>query len=691
MAVSTDFRGRAIRALACASVVSAIVPMHPACSQQVQANGRTLYEAAYFATFAPANALQIVQRVPGFNLELGDQEVRGFGQAAGNVVINGQRPSSKSDTLDVILMRIPASRVARVEVGSGDLFGSEYSGKSQVLNLVLTDAGGVSGTIEATVRREFTGKLLPEGSASALLKSGKSTFNLGVAVNNDETSEIGFDRLTELPSGRELEFRRKLNRITNPNYSASGSWEHNDGENRVAHVNAKLAFDRFSLNQANQVSPLVGPMRNDRLTQRYNRRDIEIGADITRPLAGGGFKVIGLITRRVRDDEDVSLLRVGGDLLGGSAQTIDDHRDETVGRIVWTRPQLWGWNVELGAEAALNRLDSNVNLFALDTAGARTRIDLPVDQAVVKEFRGETFLNIGRPLSGTLRTDLGLTYEMSRLTVSGDATSERALRFLKPRATFDWRPRGGWRFVLSIQRTVAQLQFEDFISGAELANDRVNGGNADLLPQRAWETLFTAEHAIWGDGLFRFEAGYNRISLLQDRIPTPEGFDAPGNLGNGEEWILRSRLDAPLGRFGIRGGRLTLYGSYVATSVVDPYTLRSRRFSGNSLFLFEANFRQDLGQFAWGVNLSGNTPSTFFRLDEEDRNWGRMPYITAFAEYRPNPLLTITAGLDNATGVPAFRKRTFFSPNRANMTPDAIEFRQRNRHIVPYITVKRSF
>src|SRR5947209_14117669 len=116
-----------------------------AAAQKQGAGGRTVYQADYFRTFSPSNALQIVQRVPGFTLDTGDTSVRGFGQAAGNVVINGQRPSSKADTLDVILSRIPASRVARVEIGPGALFGSEYAGKAQVLNLITTAQGGLAG------------------------------------------------------------------------------------------------------------------------------------------------------------------------------------------------------------------------------------------------------------------------------------------------------------------------------------------------------------------------------------------------------------------------------------------------------------------------------------------------------------------------------------------------------------------
>ena len=131
------------------------------------------YPASFFATFSPANALEIVRRVPGFVIEKVDEDIRGFSQAAGNVVINGQRPASKSDTVEVILSRIPANRVVRVEVGSGERFGSEYSAKAQVLNLVLSDAGGIAGTAEGSVRRDFRGRLTPEASLSGLLRRGK--------------------------------------------------------------------------------------------------------------------------------------------------------------------------------------------------------------------------------------------------------------------------------------------------------------------------------------------------------------------------------------------------------------------------------------------------------------------------------------------------------------------------------------
>jgi hypothetical protein len=680
-----------MRLWASAAAAALLFGAQPGSAQTAGAGGRTVYEAAYFAQFAPSNALQIVQRVPGFSLQLGDQEVRGFGQAAGNVVVNGQRPSSKSDTLETILARIPASRVARVEVGAGDLFGSEFAGKPQVVNVVTTAAGGLAGTLNGTLRRTYTGRVEPDVTASALLRRGRSSFNASAGYQAEPTTEEGFDRITELPGGRLLEFREKVNRIFDRTLFVSGAWEHNAGDNRTAHLNFRVSQRWFDLGQTSDVFPTVGTVRDDRLTQDYDRRNYELGGDVTRPLWGGGIKLIGLATRRQRRDVDTSLNRVKSEVIGGFIQETDNVRDERVLRLVWNRSSLRGWSVETGVEGVLNKLDSDVDFFRLNAGGGQTRIDLPVDQAVVKEYRGEAFANAGRALSKRLRMDLGLTYEASRLTVTGDAEAERVLKFFKPKASLDYRDESGWRAQLSIARTVAQLNFDDFISTAELTNDRVNGGNADLVPQRAWEISAAFEQPILGDGIVKVQAGYNLVSLVQDRILTPEGFDAPGNLGDGRMLIVKSTIDAPLATLGIKGGRLTLNSSLIETSVEDPYTLRKRQFSGFNLFSADASFRQDLGKWAYGATLYYNAPTFFFRQDEVDRPFGSQPYVTAFVEYRPSPKTTVTLSLDNATDAPAFRSRTFYSPDRRSPFADRFEFRSRNKHIVPAIGIKHSF
>src|SRR5205085_7553332 len=125
----------------------------------------------------------------------------GFAAAAGNVVINGARPSSKADTLESTLSRIPARQVSKVEVGPGDLYGADYSSKSQVLNIILSAQGGLDGNVTGSIRRLYTGTLVPDGSASALIRRGASSINLSAGFNNNYNREEGTDTITDATTG----------------------------------------------------------------------------------------------------------------------------------------------------------------------------------------------------------------------------------------------------------------------------------------------------------------------------------------------------------------------------------------------------------------------------------------------------------------------------------------------------------
>jgi hypothetical protein len=69
--------------------------------------GTLTYDSAFFAEARPNTAYEMIGRLPGFSFtDVGS--ARGFAGTAGNVLINGQRPTSKTDTLQSILTRIPA-------------------------------------------------------------------------------------------------------------------------------------------------------------------------------------------------------------------------------------------------------------------------------------------------------------------------------------------------------------------------------------------------------------------------------------------------------------------------------------------------------------------------------------------------------------------------------------------------------
>ncbi|HEX6217714.1 MAG TPA: outer membrane beta-barrel protein, partial [Sphingomicrobium sp.] len=421
------------------------------------------------------------------------------------------------------------------------------------------------------------------------------------------------------------------------------------------------------------------------------------GGDVTRPLAGGALKFVGLATRRSRETFDGYIARDGfldngAAIVGGFDQFQDAKQGETIGRLSWTRSDLAGLSFEIGAEAVLNTLDSEVQLFGIDAGGNRNRIDLPIDEAEVKEKRGEVYVRVGKTLSPALRIDAGVNYEMSKLTVTGDANEERTLKFLKPSLSIDWTPGGGWRTRLALRRTVAQLNFFDFISIAELSNDRVNGGNAELQPQRTWEARATVEKPILGDGLVKLDLGHDRISMLQDQILTPEGFSAPGNLGSGKRSFASLTVDAPLGSFGLTGTRLKLFGQLQNSKVDDPISGQSRRFSDFfPEWQWNVEMRRDSGDFSYGFTVSDRDRFSFFRANEIDTNWNGGPYGTAFVEYRPADRTSVTVDVDNAFNTHAYRRRTFFTPNRSSQQPSSVELRERNRHVGVSLTLKQTF
>src|SRR6185295_2314520 len=105
-----------------------------------------VYAADYYAPMQLPTALEMVQRTPGFSFDSG-ANVRGFAGGAGNVLIDGERPLTKSETLDEILKRVPAASVARIEVIRGGAPGIDMQGRTVLANVVRKGGGGVTGAV----------------------------------------------------------------------------------------------------------------------------------------------------------------------------------------------------------------------------------------------------------------------------------------------------------------------------------------------------------------------------------------------------------------------------------------------------------------------------------------------------------------------------------------------------------------
>ena len=100
-----------------AAIAALCIMTLPANAEEVEQSSRvTAYAASFFANAQPYSAFDMLTLLPGYTFSEADADIRGFVGAAGNVLIDGNRPASKHESLETILRRIPANAVSRVEL-----------------------------------------------------------------------------------------------------------------------------------------------------------------------------------------------------------------------------------------------------------------------------------------------------------------------------------------------------------------------------------------------------------------------------------------------------------------------------------------------------------------------------------------------------------------------------------------------
>ena len=153
----------------------------PEATQPATVEGSRTYTPADFARFAPQNALDMLRQVPGFVIREATQQ-RGLGQATGNVLINGERISGKSNDAVTELTQIPAGNVTRIEILDGATL--DIPGLSGQVANVVAKADKLTGQFawQPEVRAHNTQPVLLRGQVSVSGKTGRLDYNVGVQL-----------------------------------------------------------------------------------------------------------------------------------------------------------------------------------------------------------------------------------------------------------------------------------------------------------------------------------------------------------------------------------------------------------------------------------------------------------------------------------------------------------------------------
>jgi outer membrane receptor protein involved in Fe transport len=627
----------------------------PAVAQAQSHPGVNAFEPGFFARVQPTSAWDMIQILPGFRLIEGDIDVRGYSGSGGNVLIDGQRPSSKEETLEDILKRIPAAQVARIELIRSGAAGVDMQGFAVMANVVRDRSAKITGRAEAQYAHFAHGYSAPRVAGALTFASAARSLDLTAALYREVDDEHGFGtRHRYDAAGNVLRLVDYGQPEATNVVEASAAWRQ-PLVGGTLRLNALFKDTRMS---ADITSDYRFPsVVHGWGTEREHNRIVESGFNYARPLGSGdALELLGSYRRTTTDAYETSAKGSDSDLTLAHAIA-----SETILRSVW-RHQSGSSSFEGGAEGAINILDSDNQLFENDLAVA-----LPNARVRVEERRAEVFATATWRLAPSLTVETGLRYEMSRIAQSGDSSLVKSLAFLKPRALLTWSASGNDTIRLLAEREVGQLDFGDFVGDASLASGTVTAGNQNLEPETLWRAEAAFEHRF-GTGSLVLAARREWIGNVVDRIPVTAGgeiFDAVGNIGSGQRDEIEANLTFPLDTLGLKGMTLSGDALFRRSRVIDPTTGLPRHISEDKPVEAKASITHDLPRWhlRWGVTYVVGKVKEQFKIDEIqiDRLNDR---IDAFVEYKPNRQWTIRLFAANLTDSPSIRTRLAYTGPR---------------------------
>jgi outer membrane receptor protein involved in Fe transport len=628
------------------------------------------FAAEYFAPFNPVSAEDMVRRIPGFTLNNGEDR-RGLAGAAGNVLINGERPSSKTPISEQ-LARLSARDVLRIDLYAGGSDGGEIRGQEGLYVDVRMRPRDAKAT--NTFVAQFS-ELDPGATINSLIiatsafKLADASVNVALQAQPSRRGRIEYDKELRSSSGALLE--------QGDEFLQGDYWEYK----LSARANWKpTAADAFSLNA--QVTPsregrhtysetfdgLGAPLRTeDSKVTGDNAWAAELGGDWERKLSDKlSFKLIGLASGKHTGSNERYTTRP---VTGVRRDTLIERgadSGEYVGRGVLNWRPLAAHSVSFGAEGAFNYLDSALDIRVQTPLGSINATP-PVANTRVEEMRGEAYVSDFWQVARGLKMEVGLAVETSRISQSGDAEQKRDFTYLKPRLNLTWSagPKDQIRFLLN--RDVAQLDFTEFASAVSLFDGTQNIGNPNLEPERTWRAQVDWERRFGAKGVLTLSAFHDDVEAVQDQIPIA-GFDGPGNLGKGSRDGVKLDAMAPLDWIGLAGGEARIKGMIQKTRVNDPLTGLSRSFSDEPDWNYSIDVRQPLPglKLLWGLLYERADDVKLFRLHELRTTGLGEANLDLYVETTAIKGLVVRFTMQDVLLPVETRERAFFTPDRSS-------------------------
>jgi outer membrane receptor protein involved in Fe transport len=614
------------------------------------------YDLEYFQRFEPLSVGEMLKRVPGVTftsdvLEYDQAQFRGLPGGYTQVLINGRRAPGGEADRSFFVDRIPAELVERIEIVRSPRADQPSEGVAGSLNIVTKEAATFNGGFaKAGALMNKDGTFRPSLAAAYAGRLGQAT-SFWAALNYQERRNpkkklsLRFDEVTSGPRDEtDPAFSdTELQDDTRDGSDLSGSAEiqhtlagngflrlqgffvdtdRDEFERSLTYEGADFDFDGIET-QAEDISQQTYALNADARIPLNDTVDLGLAA------GWSGYREDSKTVVRVGDNED----------------DFDDLELDDEDRIRIKDDEFTG-TAYLALGQATARVKLGVDVLHKDRGGLNDGDFLSGDFRV-KENRYDPYARLTLEPTGTLSADLGLRYEITRRTISGDAVlgTRYNAQTLNPSLHLRYAPTAEDQFRISFARTVRRPGYDlvsPFQAEESPGDDDATRGNAALRNERAWGLDVGYERRIGGAGILGANAFYRRIDDLIELVSLGENPDnddgqlfTPQNIGRGKTWGLEFDLSVPLTFVGAPDTGLFANYTYLDSEVRDPFTGETRRFNNQPHHLYNVGFIQTVraANASFGATVSGRSKSRASNFDEVvDLRYGAD--LEAFVEKR---------------------------------------------------------
>jgi outer membrane receptor protein involved in Fe transport len=604
----------------------------------------------------------MIKRLPGFTFDDG-ATARGFAGTASNVLIDGQRPTSKTDDVQSILTRLPADDVERIEVIRGGAPGIDMHGQTVVANVIRKKGNTTHVALMAEDNLFKDGHNVPGASIQVTRHEGASTYDAALSMfeNYDDSVGRGSHNIYDA-SGATLVHNDVLTHAASNGYQFNGS------------AAVPLWDGQFKANLTLQNSPFrdstlyTSPGFREFFDDDNVNRNGELGLHWTADIGKINIETLGL--ERIAHTAEISTDNspVTDELFRLIADT-----GESIVRTTARYLPTSDLTIEGGAEAAFNYLIGKTGF--IDNG---VLVPVPSARARVQEHRAEAFVQSTWKISSDLLLETGIRFETSTISETGETNQSRSFFYPKPRAVLTWTIDPEQQFRVRYEKVVGQLNFNNFIASANLTTTGVSAGNANLKPDQHDQYEASYERHFWDKGSFVVTYLHEDIKDVVDYIPvaSPVGFfDAPGNIGDGTNDQLDVEVHLPLDNLGLPNGLLKSSTIFRWSDVRDPETGVQRVISGERPQAINVGLTQDIASLnsTWGIDYFNCWDEYYYRLALIQHRKVIPPYMDVYWEYKPTSDWSLHLELDNIVPFIFDQKQFFYTGPRATNPLDTIE------------------